>query len=460
MFDENGNYIKLIEIKEIQSDGSASSIWKLPEDFPINTKFKIVEEVSKIQTHSIFKVSAVGKHDPIHRSFFLKDEEGKFLRESSKADIFDLPNSFVNIRNSNLSKYLTFQKQFRDKFTFLYNTYAEYLGKIQFEYRKYDKGNLLLSYLNSNPNINTSDFYLLLQDLDKTLDIRSAKRVMYYWRYLGYLDFKFYGGDISVNKSSLYYLQTDRGIKSYFTGFRSEDIIVGLVRKCKDLGLKLISEEHLTPNHKILPQKIIIYDPYAINLNKIEKLSCEFRLTNNEPLIIYQIGAFYYQMGVSEFIDHLPTREIYSLKHHRKLCFDIDNLMWVETTSDVEDSELPLLIKYDGFLDRSVKYVFLFKGVRYILTDYSIAVFYLLATKGKKLLYAVINPGFETLDLCIPFQLPFPYWIEKGLILSNAHIPHKRKIFGQNYRVYAKIPKNIIKLISEKLGQKTEVINS
>jgi hypothetical protein len=444
----------LIKNEQTDPEGQKYYLWKLPDNFPQDAKFKVVEANSNVKSHLTYQLSAMGHSEPESRNFFLKDEEGKYLGEATSADIFDLPNNFINSATSNLVKYLAYQKLYRKNFLCFYGEYSQYAGKELFDYKKEQEGNLLLNYLNSNPSINTTEFYQMIQYLDSSADIKAAKRMMYYWRYLGYLDFQSYGGKVSVNKGSILYLQTDRGIKAVITGARMEDRIPLLEKKCKQLGLKLITEDHSSIRSHLLPQKIIIYDAYAFGLEKLKRIAAEFNLQLNNERVVYQLAAFYNQVGLQTFYEKLSAKDIYEQGHHRKQYFDLSRLKWEETTKDISSLNQPLLIRYNGFKDNSVKHLFVSNNIQYILPEYSLAVFYLLWINERSVLRRKINPGYNTSDLFVPIQLPLPYWIEKGLLLSNASIPYIGRVSGIAYRIYEKIPDSIISYIADKLGQK------
>src|SRR5690606_32791220 len=80
---------------------------------------------------------------------------------------------------------------------------------------KNHEGNNLLKFLSVTNQIRTNDFPKLLQEINPDLSSKFSKRIMHYWRDLGYINFQEFGERIQVSTTSIFFLATKRGLKGF-----------------------------------------------------------------------------------------------------------------------------------------------------------------------------------------------------------------------------------------------------
>jgi hypothetical protein len=447
-------------LDSFKEDEEANLKWKLPSGIAEGTEFKVFERKTNTVSHHFFNVKSVDSHEPFRRNYFVKDNNGRFLHDSTDKDLFDLPGNFYDTPGSNVVFYNTFQanhyKEYRPS-----NSFATLSSKETFNYcGANNPGNLLVKFLNTQPSIDTNEFASLIQQLSKNIDRKTAKRILFYWRHLGYLDFQVYGQDLSVSPPTLFFLKTEGGLKGFLTGSRSDSFVDEVKSKAIENSLRIYTENHSSQELFPFPQMIVLYDPYA-NIDKFQNFARSLAIKVNNGMI-YQLAALYFQNGVESFITNIASNEIYRLDHNRKQLFDINTISWQESNQRIDSIPSPSLVKYDNFNDfKTILYVLRYENVSYSLPEYSLAIFYLLAIHSKKILKQRIDRNYVgrmCSDLLVPLYIPLPFWLERGIILSNARVPKIEYLEGKLYRVYEKIPDTIIELISNKLKQEITLL--
>ncbi|ANE51509.1 hypothetical protein [Flavisolibacter tropicus] len=429
-----------LEKKEnILQDGTTIYYWVLPHGL-LNKEFKIKEVTSNNYSHLTFTLRTIEEPSMERAGFFLKDKVGNYWRESTPADIIDMPSRvYDNITEFNQYYYPKVKYFVKEQ-----NNFLVYDHSINPEYNPDHLGDLLLRYISNATNINTSSFPFLLQQVYSSLPRAQANRIMYQWRSLGYIDYEDFGKGIKVNDSTLFFLPYHGGILAYLTGKRSNSFITQLKEYCSKNGIDFIVEPHSEENPKVFPQKIMLFSKYPLK-EKFTRLCSHFDITikANE---VYQLYALYYQLGMKEYIEMLQGADQYDNDHHRKQVFNAEKLGWDDSVARIEDIPSPALIKYDGFKDNSIEFVFKMDTGIVKIKDYSLVLLYLLKHHGKEVLYRKFNKtGFS--DLLVSSKLPLPYWLEKALMLCTASNPR----FDAGVRVYSHIPDTIIDYIETKL---------
>jgi hypothetical protein len=442
-----------------------NGFYELSSTFAHKESFQIKEKGSLIKTRYNLRLGSLNE-EPINIHLpHLKNHEGRndITIERSDSDIFDIPSSFN--RDFDVSQ---FNKWHRNLFSLFKPDSDVQLLRISTE-RDLNptSGDRLLQFTSLSTNISTYDFPKLLRELDPEVSVRYSKRLMDYWRHLGYINFQDYGERVKVNPASLFFLQTSSGLKGLLTGYRSKEQIDRLIKECSNLKIKIQFEHHSTYKPDLFPTRIILYD-LKKDLNKFKIISDVLNLSfindiqnpYNPRYVVYQLACFYTQRSVKEFLnlkDYGPFYEDESgrtIDHRRKRIYNSKRLYWEDTTEDVEKIRDGSVVRYDGFKDKSMIHIFRSKSRSLIIDDISLPIFSNL--NSDILIKKDLDEG--SFDLYVPLYLGLPFWIERGLILLNGVVPDIRKVNESTYRVYEKVNVKILEVIEKKLNQKIQKI--
>lgn len=438
-----------------------SELYELPEGFSFSGSFQIKEANSQIKTRFNFKIGSINRkpiniHQPI-----LKNHEGRNVVqiEKSDSDIYDIPASFN--RDYDIPKFNRWHSH-------LFGLFKAGSGKIEingetdFRINK-TLGDKLLQFVGLSKSISTYDFPKLIRELDPEISKRYSKRLMDYWRHLGYINFQDYGEQVKINPTSIFFMQTSVGLKGLLTGYRNEELIKDLSRLCSKLNVKMGYEYHSSYKENLLPTKIVLYDPEG-DLNKFKIIRDEFCLSfinnienpYNPRFVVYQLACFYTQRSIDEFKTgalRLPFYEDENGRtkdHRRKRIYNIDRLYWEDSTDEVESLCEGTIIRYEGFKDKSMTHIYRCESKSVLIEDISLAIF---SSLESDVLFKRDTELNEEYDLFVPLFLGLPFWIERGLILLNGDVPGIESINGSPYRTYKKVNDKILDVIEEKLDQ-------
>jgi hypothetical protein len=448
----------------IKEPNDSECLFRLDNNIAENTQFFIYEKISNVKSHFSFSIGSMTSRDIINIIRpYSKDEDGvnKIDREIQSDDIFDIPNDF-NKQEFDTVKFNTWHRKLWKIFK---SGKPDYITKKNHDYVHDPEhtGEKLLNYLSIVNNVDTYKFPLLIRELNPVIDTKFSKRIMQFWRDLGYINFESYGERIKVSPSTLLFIESKKGLRAYLTGFRNQVFIKKLVKTCRELNLIINLTNHSEKHKEILPVKIEIYDKLG-DLNKFKALANKvgIKFINNieNPLnrsyAIYQLACFYTQRSVDEFENYLMTKLDYKTDHHRKLVFEPENCSWKESNKNVSEMISPVLIRYDGFKDRQVIHIYKDEHGSKVLENYALASFKLIKTNIFLRKQHSIHP---VSDFYVPLNQTLPFWIERGLILINAEVPIIEWVNKKAYRKYRNIHDDIIKLIEDKLNQKAIIIS-
>lgn len=439
-----------------------SDLYELPEEFGYSGSFQIKEANSLIKTRYNLKLGSLNQspiniHKPI-----LKNHEGRndIRIERSDSDIYDIP-AYFN-REFRIPKFNNWHKK-------LFNLFKARSGKIQVkietDYRTAQtSGNKLLQFIGLSNSISTYDFPKLIRELDPEISERYSKRLMGYWRHLGYINFQDYGEQVKVNPTSIFFMQTSVGLKALLTGYRNEELIKDLTSLCSKLKVRIGFEYHSNYKKDLLPTKIVLFDPDG-DLNKFKKIRDHlglFFVNNienpyNIRFAVYQLACFYTQKSVNEFKESALGGPFYedengrTKDHRRKRIYNLERLYWEDSTDDVEVFRDGSVVRYEGFKDKSMTHIFRSKNKSVLIEDISLAIFSSLES------YVLLKEECEDSQeyhLYVPLFMGLPFWIERGLILLNGDVPDIKSFNESKYRVYKNINDKILDVIEEKLDQK------
>lgn len=450
------------ELCVLDSSKEGNGFYVLPEDFSFKGAFQIKEANSLIKTRYNLRVGTLGQspiniHKPI-----LKNHEGRndIQIKRTDSDIYDIPASFN--RDFDVPKFNSWHAN-------LFGLFKAKSGQLEFEmetaYNSIEtSGDKLLQFVSLSNSISTYDFPKLIRELDSEISVRYSKRLMDYWRHLGYINFQDYGEQVKVNPTSLFFLQSFVGLKALLTGFRSKELIDQLITLCSRLNVKIGYEYHSSYKGDLLPTKIILYDSNG-ELNKFKIIGDELGLSFvndiqnafNSRFVVYQLACFYTQRSVLEFKESTAEGPFYedengrTKDHRRKRIYNLEKLFWEDSTQDVEILQDGTVVRYDGFKDKSMTHVVRSENKSVIINDISLAIFSSLET-NVMLKEALEIEGEYT--LYVPLFMGLPFWIERGLILLNGDVPEIRNIDDSPYRIYKKVNSKIIDVIEDKLDQK------
>lgn len=437
-------------------------LYELPEGFAYRGTFQIKEANSLIKTRFNLKLGSLNQtpiniHKPI-----LKNHEGRneIQIERSDSDIYDIPVSFN--RKFDVTKFNGWHSN-------LFGLFKARFGKIEVkvetDYRTFKtSGDKLLQFVGLNNNISTYDFPKLIRELDPEISRRYSKRLMDYWRHLGYINFQDYGEQVKVNPTSIFFMQTSVGLKALLTGYRNKKLIEELYTLCSKLKVKIGFEYHSTYKEDLLPTKIVLCDPDG-DLNKFKKIKDQLGLSfvndienpYNPRYVVYQLACFYTQRTVSEFKEYALRGPFYedengrTKDHRRKRRYNLDKLSWEDSTDDVEMYNDGSVVRYEGFKDKSMTHIYRCKNKSVLIKDISLAIFSSLESDVLIKRESEVNQEY---DLYVPLFLGLPYWIERGLILLNGNVPGIENINESRYRIYENVNDKILDVIEEKLDQK------
>lgn len=448
----------------VKDTNHSEGLFRLSESIEENKQFFVYEKASNINSHFSYSIESVKHREIINITRpYSKDEDGLNIvgREIESNDIFDIPCNF-NKKDFDTVKFNTWQNKLWKIFRPNVSDYVTN-DKRNSTYSLEHNGEKLLNFLSIINNVDTYRFSTLIKELNPNVDTKFSKRIMHYWRDLGYINFESYGERIKVSPSNLLFIKTNKGLRAFLTGFRNRMFIQKLVEACKDLKLIIKFTNHSEVNKQILPIKIEIYDKLG-DLDNFKtlakKVGIQFinNIENpyNRSYAIYQLACFYTQRSVAEFDKHLNSKLEYKTDHHRKLVFEPKDLSWKETNKNVSDMEQPVLIRYDGFKDRQVIHIYREENESKILDNYALASFKLIKNNIFLRKRHNIRP---VSDFYVPLSKSLPFWIERGLILMNAEIPNIEWIDNKVYRKYQNIHDDIITIIEDKLNQKAIIIN-
>ena len=446
---------QLVELIQVEEEGH--KYYTLPSDFNYPNFFRVYEKGGKIKSrYNLYYGDLNSTAKNIHIPF-PKDHEGlnQVEIEIKKMDILDIPESFnrdydVTLFNEWHSNLFNLFKGVKDL-----NYKGDESSSTEFLNRK---GDLLLQFVALSHNITTYDFPKLIKELDPSISSRFCKKIMIYWRNLGYIDFQDYGQTIKINPTSIIFLQTKAGLKGFLSGYRNEQILNQLKAECKALHIDFSIVNHSSYKNEVYPSKVVLFDKRG-NIDKYQKLKDSLGLhfvnnlqnSLNPEYVVYQLACFYTQKSVSEFKLNLEKRITYNGDHHRKRWYDAETLHWTDTTQDVDELEDGTVVRYEGFRDNSMIHVIRSCGKNKIINDVSLAVFSTLS--GDEVKKQSSQNQVENYDLFVPFFLGLPFWIERGLIMLNAELPELKKHNNINYRLYRNINKRIIEVLKLKLDQ-------
>ncbi|WP_409416306.1 hypothetical protein [Flavobacterium sp. PS2] len=439
-------------------------LFVLDNNIPENVQFYVYERQSNVKSHFFYTTGELSnrEHSNVFRPYS-KDQDGVNIVERviQSEDIFDIPINF-NREDFDTVKFNTWNGNLWNIFK---SGESDYITKNlnSFSYNKDHKGEKLLNYLSVNNSIKTFEFVTLIKELNPTISSQFSKRVMHYWRDLGYINFQTYGEVIRVSPTNLFFIESPKGLKAFLTGFRNNAFIEKLVAACLELNLIIQSTSHYGNESEILPYRIEIYDKLG-DLDRFKKLAQKIGIEYinnienpfNSSYAVYQLACFYTQRSIKELDAYLSTKLLYATDHHRKLIFDSESYIWKESTKDINTVSGPALIRYDGFKDRQMIHIYKDENGTKVLDDYALCSFKLIE---NNVFYQKKDSVQDVSDLYIPLNMKLPFWIERGLLLIDARIPILDRYQNKSYRVYRNIHNSIIQLIESKLNQQCNIIN-
>lgn len=478
--------VSLIPFKE------DSTQFTLPEDFPLNWEFKLREVNSGVISHLNYTAVDLRYFAPINvEKPYSKDEDGHNLiqRKPLENDYFDIPNLYL--RGINYDKWA--QNRFK---VFRSGKKGAVVKPTSYqEYSQDHLGELLLKYLAIRPT-KTADFIELIRELDPKISIPHGRKILYFWRDLGYIHFAELGQNIKVVPTSLFFVSTSVGLKGYLTGFRSLELIEQLKERCKYYNLNIEFKSHFKENPKeefdfesikakqqskgIYPYRVFISDPLD-DLDKYLMLKKDLNIyyLNNvkhafhDDHTPYPLACLTMQRSVmNEFDDYIKFRkdsiindtavkDVFNYKKYE---------VWEESYLTKFELQKPVLIRFKGFEDKRMPMAYVDEYYEKSIFDYGTVAFHLI---NKDVLYRQPDPQYdkEFSDLYVPLNLKLPFWIERGLILMNAMVPEILKIEIQEknetgeilaksliVRKYRNISDEIVAYIGKKLNQNIKVI--
>ena len=450
------------ELCILNSVADNNQFYQLPEDFDYSGLFQIKEVNSSIKTRYNLKLGVLNQNPiNIHKPI-LKNHEGRndIQIERSDSDIYDIPASFN--REFDIPKFNSWHAN-------LFGLFKAKPGNIKVaveaDYRTFQtSGDNLLQFISLSKSISTYKFPELIRELDPEISLRYSKRLMDYWRHLGYINFQDYGEQVKVNPTALFFMQTSTGLKALVAGYRNKELIQDLISLCAKLKVKVGYEYHSSYKKDLLPTKIVLWDPDG-DLNKFKIIRDELDLSfvnnienpYNPRFVVYQLACFYTQRSVKEFKESALGGPFYedengrTKDHRRKRIYDPGSLRWEDSTNDVEGFLDGSVIRYDGFIDKSMTHVYKSGNKSVLIGDLNLAIF---SSLGPNVLLKRESEVNQEYDLFVPLFLGLPFWIERGLMLLNGDVPGIENINGSAYRIYENVNDKILNVIEEKLDQK------
>lgn len=445
----------------------------LPKEIDLNLNFKIKETKSGLTTFSNFRFNTLPQYSDNLDTPSLKDEDGMGLdQQITGEDILDIPQKFN--RNTSCSDFQGFQMKtalngISNYSIFKPLTYGPPTRKdLDTSYDPIHQGECFLRYLASKEGITTRDFPKLIRELSPEISEGYSKVLLEYFRHLGYINFKTYGEEIKVSPPSIVFLSTQNGLRGYLSGYRNNELIEKLTKYCNsnDLTLKFRGHSKKMEKHSFMPYRIEIYNKDGKDLVKFmdlaETVGISFvnniKNSANVNYANYQLACFYMQRSIKEFKDYIISLPETGQDFPRKSIFNTSSLRWSESNMEIADIPDNTLIKYDGFVDRQVDYVYKLAGKTYKLQDFTLSVFHSLSIHDKNVFLKRPDDDQSISDLYVPLRIKLPFWIERGLLLMNAAIPEVTN--DGKYRYYENISNDIIEMIESKLGQTSKTIKT
>lgn len=449
------------KVVELESLDESNDLFQLPENFSFGGKIQIREPKSQIKTRYNLRITST-EVPPIN--IYAPELKNSFGRndtslKKSDSDIFDIPRSFNKVYDNT-----KFNSWHANLFSLFSPKAGDQKPTLKSDYIK-TKGDSLLQFLAANKSITTYDLPKLIQDLNIGISAKYSKRLMDYWRHLGYINFQDYGEQIRVNPPSIFFLHSLEGYKALVSGYRNLDLIKSLEQVCSELKISISYDKHDANYGDVLPTKIILYDADK-QLNKFlaigERLNFYFvnNIDNpyNSEYVVYQLACFYTQKSVSEFKQELQNGQFYENSegrikdHRRKRIYNLDKLCWEDSIEEIDQLPENSIIRYEGFRDRSMLHVMKVGNKSVILNDLSLSIFS--GVSKNIILKKAMTSDNENFTLYVPLFIGLPFWIERGLILLNGEVPVLVKNNGKNYRIYNKVHIKIIEVIERKLNLK------
>ena len=439
-----------------------NGLYELPEWFAFSGYFKIKEFNSPIKFRYNLRLGSLSQN-PINIHLpILKNREGRNDIEITKSDsdIYDIPSSFN--KEFDIPKFNRWHSH-------LFSLFKAKSGKIQVKFERdyrnvQTSGDKLLQFVGLSNSISTYDFPKLIRELDPEISQKYSKRLMDYWRHLGYINFQDYGEQVKVNPTSIFFMQTFAGLKALLTGYRNKELIQDLTSLCSILKVKIGFEYHSSFKNDLLPTKIVLYDSKG-DLNKFKVIGKKlgFSFVNNiesaynPRYVVYQLACFYTQRSAIEFKKSALAGPFYQDKdgrtkdHRRKRIYNLKKINWEDSTVNVEILKEGSVVRYDGFKDKSMIHIVRYNDKSVLIKDISLAIFSFLDTDVLLKSESNIEGVY---DLYVPLFMGLPFWIERGLILLNGDVPNIKNIDKTPYRIYEKVNDKILDVIEEKLNQK------
>lgn len=430
----------------------------LPQKFSTPHEFRVCTEDESIKYR--FYLNLGGLHsNPINvTNPALKNHNGKNIKELQRTekDIFDLPANFMggydvakfNSWHSNLFK--IFKPADRGSVS-----RPKKNGPII-----PSKGDLLLFFLSQSRSVKTNDFPKLIRELNPSISVGMSKRIMENWRHLGYINFYEYGETVRVNKSLIFFIKTNHGLRGMVSGHREPDFLEALVNYSNENEIIIEQHHHSNEYQDLYPSKIVLFDRDG-NVKKFEALKDELSLAYinrihnplNPKYVVYQLASLFIQRGCKDYIEEIKNSDLYPLDHNRKRIFNPVSLKWEDSNEPIENFQNNTIVRFEGFIDRSVIHVFITENEPRVINNLPLAIFSII--KHNVLHKRKVRLD-RTFDFLVPLYLGLPFWIERGLLLLNGMTPNLEKIDNVYFRVYEQVESSVLEVIGQKLNQNIE----
>ncbi|TXE11401.1 hypothetical protein [Algoriphagus aquimarinus] len=440
----------------------------LPIEFSKDVDFRIIDNTQGVRSPK-YCYSNLDVIDATNLTRASKDKDGKHEGTSNiYSDFADihLDKETQSLANKNNTFFVFFKEQ---------NSYKSFSEN---DFNEESLGNKLLAFLGGKETKWSYVKDKLEEFFPEYLEKPENSSLFYLlenWRDLGYLDFDSESKLITTPPPTLLFTQSEDGVRAFLSGFRDARLVNHLktIRKVDGVPVKVYLE---IQNHDFLPQSIFIHGEYS----HIERVVSHLKIDWNEldyPIDgkyissihnskIYQLKCLLYQHSVLKFRDNYFSLTRFKLKgkeeirdDHKKEIFNVDSLKWEATTKKIlEFGNDPMLVRYKDSGGFTFWYVYRINGESYVLPNYQLCLFSLLALKNKSiLLKRKVNE--EHFDLLVPFgPVKLPYWINKCLVLLKAKLPSTEFIGKKAYSKYEGVHIKFLNIISEKLEQEIEEI--
>ncbi len=286
-------------------------------------KFKLVS--GKIESQRFYQLIDFKKKTNVEIESLLpvRNETGKIIYSNPENYLKGIEPFFDN---SHISNYTIYQRLLDNQNIFISKNNANNLTS-NFEYTNNNNGNILINYLSTRGKISKKDFdYAVFSLFETNEDEEDIQKKVNLLRYslqdAGFIDCDIQNGKIIVNKPHLLVKPSEKGIITFLTGARDNELIEKILDYCKQKNITVEIQNNIDKLH---PQ--IIYIKFkSSDIEPVKTFSKQFDLVFKKDGVYTQFALASFFLDISEWKNYINVVENEIPDYEGGLIFDIDSL--------------------------------------------------------------------------------------------------------------------------------------